>query len=221
MTASELRRAMAAGVLFVVLFVAGVVVGFGNAPNIKRHDTAATAASKYVAKLSDSGARTGIVIGAYLLILAAIAFVWFSRGLAQLMPSLGGTRLVGALGVLGAAAVAAGAVTNGAIAGAVGIGGEPVPSGDSARVVMDLAFPFIWLVFALTAAAMLAALAVRSPLLPPWLRYSAWLGVLGGIFGVFFTPLALPLLWLLVVAIVVAVRPVRRPAQAAVVSGPK
>jgi hypothetical protein len=207
MSVSELRRAMAAGIAFVVLLVVGVFVGFGNTPNVKSHDSAAVAAAKYVSKLSDSGARTGILVGAYLMILAAIAFVWFSRGLGQLMPTPAGARLVSGLGVLGAAGIAVGAITNAGIAGAVSFGDEPVPNGDSARAVMDLAFPLIGVVFALTCAALIAAIAVRGRVLPAWLRYTAWLGVLGGIFAVIFTPLVLPLLWFLIVAILVLARP--------------
>jgi hypothetical protein len=215
MSVSELRRAMAAGIAFVVLFVVGVLVMFGNSPTVKKHDSDAVTAAKYVAKLSDSGARHGLLIGAYLLLLSALAFVWFTRGLGQLMSSLAGTRLVDGLGVLGAAAIAAGAITSATFAGAVTFGDEQVPKdGDVIRALMDMSFPFLFVAFGLTVAAMLAAVAVRSRSLPAWLRYTAWLGVLGGILAVIFTPMVLPLLWCLVVAILVLARPTPRAAAA-------
>ena len=209
MTTGELRRAMSAGIGFVVLFVIGVFVSFGNSPDIKDHDSDAVAAAKYVTKLSDSGARTGILLGAYAVILSALLFVWFTRALARMVASPAAAQLIGALGVLGAAAMTAGAMTSAVMAGAVSFGGEPVPkNGDTIRVVMDLFFPFLFVVFALTSAAIATVVAVRgNPSLAAWLRYSAWLAVLGGIFAVIFLPMALVLLWYLAVAIVVLLRP--------------
>lgn len=72
---------MSAGVAFVVLFVAGARVIFGNNPNLNKHDSDAVVAAKYVAKLSSSSSRVGILVGAYLVALAALAFAWFSQGL--------------------------------------------------------------------------------------------------------------------------------------------
>lgn len=208
MTTAELRRAMAAGIAFVVLFVVGVFVTFGNSPDIKSSDTAHVAASKFVAKLSDSGARTGILVGAYILVVAAILFVWFSRALVQLAAPPAAARLISGLGVLGAAAISAGAMTSAVEAGSVSFGNEPVPqNGDAIRVVMELTFPFLFVVFALTSAAIAAVIAIRGQALAAWLRYSAWLAVLGGIFAVIFVPMALVLLWYLAVAIVAIIRP--------------
>jgi hypothetical protein len=55
MSVGQQRRAMVAGMGFVVLFVAGVIVNFGDTPEIKSSDTAATAAQKWVSELSSSG----------------------------------------------------------------------------------------------------------------------------------------------------------------------
>ena len=94
MTPAELRRAASAGIAFVVLFVVGVFVTFGNSPDIKKHDSDAVTAGKFVAKLSDSGARTGLLVGAYLLVAAALAFVWFSQALSQLVAAPAAARLI-------------------------------------------------------------------------------------------------------------------------------
>lgn len=210
MNQAEFRRSMSAGVAFVVLLVVGVFVGFGNGPTIKRHDSDATAAAKYVHTLSSSGHRTGILVGAYLVLLAGLAFVWFSQGLRSLVSTVAAGRLIAALGVLGAAALTAAAMTSAVVAGAVSFGHEPVPhDGDSIRVVMDLTFPFIGVVFALVSAALVATIAIRGRVgaLPTWLRYAAWLAVLGAIFAVIFFPILLLLLWYLVVAIIGVARP--------------
>jgi len=73
MKSGQLRRAMAAGIASVVLFVAGVFLNFGDTPNIKSSDTNAAAAQKWVTELSGSGHRAGLIVSAYLLILAGLA----------------------------------------------------------------------------------------------------------------------------------------------------
>jgi hypothetical protein len=101
-------------------------------------------------------------------------------------------------------------MTSAGFAGAMSFGNEPVPQdGDTIRVVMDLTFPFILVVFALVSAALLAVFAAdayRSGR-RDWIARTAWLGVLGGIFGVFFLTLVLPVLWYLAVAVTGAMRP--------------
>lgn len=209
---------MAAGIASIVLLVAGVFVTFGSSPNIKNSDSAATQARKYVETLSSSGHRAGIIIGAYLVVLAALAFVWFGQGIRARIASETAGRLVSALSVLGAAALTAGAMTSAVMAGAVAFGNEKVPSdGDTIRVVMDLFFPFIFVVFGLASAALIAVVAVvgRASALPDWMRYAAWVAVIGAIFGVVFFPLVLPLLWYLAFAITTMARP--RPAEVATV----
>lgn len=213
------RRSMAAGVVFVVLFVAGTLVSEGNAPTIGSNDSAAVAAGKYVAVLSSSGHRVGLLIGGYLLILAALAFIWFTAGLrARLAPTLG--HLVSGLGVLGAAAITTAAMTSAAIAGGVSFGGEPVPrDGETVRAVMDLTFPLLFVVFGLVSAALIAAVAISAKRadLPSWVLYSGWVAVIGCVFAVVFIPMVLPLLWYLAVAITGLTRPKRSsaPAQSA------
>ena len=71
---------MVAGIAFVVLFI-GFAVTIANSLDVKDTDSAAISAQKFITKLSDSGNRVGLLVGAYLVILAAIAFVWFVTGL--------------------------------------------------------------------------------------------------------------------------------------------
>jgi hypothetical protein len=207
MKSGQLRRAMAAGIAFVVLFVAGVFLNFGDTPNVKSSDSNAVAAQKWVTELSGSGHRTGLIVSAYLLILAGLAFLWFTVGLrAWLAPDPSAGRLVLGLGVLGATAMAAAAMAGASVAGSVSFGNEPVPlSGDAIRVVMGVFFPFLFVVFGLVSAALIATVAVvvvRTGVLPRWVAYTGWLAVLGSLAGVVFLPFVLPLLWYLVVSIV-------------------
>jgi uncharacterized membrane protein YhaH (DUF805 family) len=207
MNAQQVRRAMIAGVVFVGLFVAGVLVTFANSPEIKSTDTAASAAQKWLGEISDSGHRAGLIVGAYLLIIAAIAFVWFCSGLREWLGSSAGVgRAISSLGVLGAGAITVAAITGGAgIAGSITFGKDPVPqSGDAIRVVAEFFFPFLFVVFGLVSAALIATIAtsaMRDRALPRWLAYLAWIGVLGALGGVVFIPFVLPLLWYLAVAI--------------------
>lgn len=210
MSPAELRRSMCAGIAFVVLFVVGVFVTFGNSADIKGSDSEATAAGKYVDIVSSSSHRTGLVIGAYLLIAAGLAFIWFTVGLRSRLSSVSAGRLVSALGVAGAGAMMAGGISAADVAGAIAFGDQPVPKdGDAIMVVMNLADPLLLLVFPLVCAAIIATVAVhaRRSGLPAWLGYTGWLGVIGSIFAVIFLPMVLPLLWFLAVAIVVLMRP--------------
>jgi hypothetical protein len=197
---------MGAGVAFVALFVAGVLLNFGNTPEIKSSDTAATAALKWTVELSQSSHRVALLISGYMLIVAAITFVWFSNGLREwlkLGPSTG--RVISGLSVLGGGAIAAGALIGGAgIAGAVEFGENPLPSGDAIRATAELFFPFLFVIFGLASAALIATLTISAArgAIPSWLAYAGWVAVLGSIAGVVFIPFVLPLLWYLALAIV-------------------
>lgn len=204
MTGSELRRAMSAGIAFVVLFVVGVLVN--NSPNINSTDSDAVASAKFVAYVSDGGNRARLIVGGFLLVFAALAYVWFALGLrAWIGVQSAAGRLVSHLGVLGAGAMAAAAMASTAVAGPVLFGNEPVPrDGDVIRIVMDLAFPFLFVVFGLTSAALIAVVvvgAMRAATAPKWVIYTGWVAVLGSLGGVIFIPFVLPLLWYLAVAI--------------------
>jgi hypothetical protein len=220
MKSSELRRAMAAGIAFVVFFVAGVLLNFGDTPNIKSSDTNAVVAQKWVTELSGSGHRAGLLVSAYLLILAGLAFIWFTTGLrAWLAPDLAIGRIISSLGVLAAGAMAAAAMTGAAVAGSIAFGNNPVPqNGDAIRLVMEPFFPFLFVVFGLVSAALIATVAVavmRTGILPRWVAYTGWIAVLGSVAGVFFLPFVLALLWYLVVGIMGLIRASPTPAAVA------
>lgn len=210
MNIAAYRRSMAAGIVFVILFVAGAITSLFNAPELKSSDTAQTAAAKYHDVLSSSGHRAGLVIGAYLLILAGIAFIWFVNGLRSRLEAAEPTdaiapRVLSGLAVFGAGALAAGGMASAVVAGAVSADSEPVPaSGDAMRIVMDMAFPFVFVVFGLVSAALILTLvvtALRNDTFPRWVVHTGWLGALGSVLGIMFTPMVLPMLWYLAVGI--------------------
>jgi hypothetical protein len=198
---------MFAGIGFVVLFVAGVVLTFSDTPEIKESDTAQTAAQKWVTEFSTSGHRVGIIVGAYVLLVAAIAFVWFCNGLRErLSLSVGAGRIVSGLSVLGAGVIAVATMFGGAsVAGGVEFGENPLPSGESLRTGAEPFYPLLFVAFGIVSAAIIVTIAVsaaRAGTLPRWLAYAGWLGALGSILGVIFFPVVLALLWYLAVAIV-------------------
>jgi hypothetical protein len=207
MKPGQLRRAMVAGIAFVVLFLVGVILNFSNTPETKSSETSAAVAQKWVSYLSSSSHRTSLLVSGYLLILAGLAFVWFTIGLrAWLARDAAVGRLISNLGVLGAGAMAAAAMGGTAVAGGVAFGNEAVPqSGDAIRVVMGMFYPFLFVVFGLTSALLIATVAVtarRNGALPRWLAYAGWLAVLGCLAGVFGPPFILVVLWYLAVSIV-------------------
>ena len=145
-------------------------------------------------------------MSAYLLILAGIAFIWFTTGLrAWLAPDLAIGRIISSLGVLAAGAMAAAAMVGAAVAGSIAFGNNPVPqNGDAIRIVMELFFPFLFVVFGLVSAALIATVVVtvkHTGVLPRWVAYTGWIAVLGSLAGVFFLPFVLALLWYLVLGI--------------------
>lgn len=128
-------------------------------------------------------------------------------------------RVVSAIAVLGATAIAAGVIISATVAGAELAGGEVLPAGDTIGAVMDMFVPLILVVFGLAAAVISATLtvaAMRSKILPSWLAYTGWLAVVGALAAGVFLPFALTMLWLLAVAIHGLVRPpvADRPAAA-------
>jgi len=215
MRVSAFRRSMIAGIVFVPLFVFGAFFSL-DGPEIKSSDSADVGAQKWAHWLTTSSNRTEHLLGAYLLIIAGLAFVWFCLGLRARLEQAGPAeaftaRFVAALGVLGAGAMAAAAITAAVIPGAVNFGGEKAPTnGDAAHWIMDMTFPFLFVVFALVAVALAATVNIatlRSRAWPRWVAHTGWLAVLGGIAAVIFLAMVLVLLWVLAVAINGTARP--------------
>jgi hypothetical protein len=221
MTARFARWADAAGIAFVVLFVVGALTAFGPQPTFKKHDSPTVVAARVFHVYGSGGKRAQMVIGAYLMVLSALALIWFATGLRARMvaagrPEGGSPRLMFGFAVLGASVVVASALALATVAGSYTFGNEPLPTNaDAIRVVSDFGTAILLVGFGLTSAALIAAVTVaawRSARLPRWLTFGGVLGVLGGILAVGFIPMVLVLFWFLAVAIVGLRRPMPSPA---------
>jgi hypothetical protein len=200
---------MIAGIVFVILFVVGAILTT-NSPTTHSSDTASAIDQKWITWLSSSGHRAQHLVGGYLLVLAALAFIWFCQGLRTrvdlLTPGeLITGRLIAGFSVLAAGGIVAAAMTSAVIPGSVIFGGEKAPTGgDAAHWINELTFPFLFVVFGLASAAIIASVVLasrRSGALPRWALGLGWVGVLGSIAGVIFIPMVLPMIWYLAIAI--------------------
>ncbi|MGH3745585.1 MAG: hypothetical protein ACRDTP_12065 [Mycobacteriales bacterium] len=211
MNARAQRWPMVAGMAFGVLTVVGIFTQFSGLPDYdgdKDSDTAI--AQKVHSALASSGDRMAVIVGAYVLFVAAVALICFALGLRGRLLAHAPDRtvaasLVGGAGLLGGIALAFGGALNALVPGAIAFGGDPVPaasSADSIRFLTQLGTPMLLLVFPLAMAVLAAAVSVcalQGVGLPRWLGYAGWLAVLGGVFGTLFLPIGLVVLWALVV----------------------
>lgn len=199
------------GIAFVVLFVAGFLV-FTTPNTSKAKDTV-----KWQNWWSDSGHRTTAVIGAYLMVLGLLAFVWFLSNLRDRLPSGGG--LVVTFGSIFVAMGLVSALVRAAIPGGKIFADTPVPvHSEFARQFDNIGAAILFVAGGLAAGAFLIALsylARQSGLLPGWLTIAGFVvGVLQLAAGLFF-PFVLFFLWVLVAAIIL----VRRSGATAPASG--
>ena len=191
------------GIAFFVLFVVGFVV-FPTPDNGK--DTA-----KWARWWTDGGHRAGAVVGAYLMVLGVLAFVWFMWGLNQRLREPNGVMITFGSLFVGLALVSA--LIRAAIPGGKVFGDTPVPAGaDLARQLDNTGFALLLVAGALAAGAFVATasyLARRDAILPGWLTISGYVvAVLQLVAGLFF-PFVLFPLWVLVVSIVLLRRTAR------------
>lgn len=206
MSVASVRAGMLSGVACALLLFFGASLMFGSTPDTS-NKSADEVAQKWATWIDDSGHRTAALIGGFLVILAAIALVWFACTLAGRLAR--GSQVLIGFAILAAAGLAVGAAGPLALTGGHAFGDDPVPTdGNVIWFVFSLAFPLILAVFGLAASAFIATVAVVGRrMLPMWLVVFGWIAVLGGIFAVAFIPVVLILLWLIAAGIYGAVRP--------------
>jgi len=209
------RWAALAGVAYVVLFVVGVILTFGNSPD------SGSAPAKIIAYYSDSGHRDRMNIGWALGALGVFFFLWFLSALRQ-----GVRRLEADDGFLTGLTTIGGVVyaTLSLAALAVDAGIRTMSDDTYHHTVypglIHAADDVSWVlhasggagVGAMIIAASLAALRARA--VPTW---AGWLGILAGILGlllIVFFPWFVVAIWILVASIGMFLRAGREPRAA-------
>jgi hypothetical protein len=185
------------GIAFVVLFVIGFIV-FPEPSSNK--DTA-----KWQGWWADSGHRTGAIIGAYLMVLGVLAFVWFAGNLRVRFQDRNRGGLMFAFGSLFSGIAFVSTMVRASIPGAKQFGNTPVPAGDFARQFDQIGFGLLLVAGALCAGVFVALasfLARGSRTLPGWLTTAGYVVAVLQLLAAFFFPFALFPLWVLVTSIV-------------------
>jgi hypothetical protein len=191
------------GIAFFVLFVVGFLVI--PTPN------SGTDTAKWARWWNDSGHRTGAVVGAYLIVVGLLAFVWFMWDLNQRLREPSGVMIT-----FGSLFVGLGLVSTlirAAIPGGKIFGDTPVPAGaDLARQFDNIGFAVLLVAGALAAGAFTATasyLARRDAILPGWLTITGYVVAVLQLAAGLFLPFVLFPLWVLVVSIVLLRRSAR------------
>ncbi|HSS08377.1 MAG TPA: hypothetical protein VLL25_00735 [Acidimicrobiales bacterium] len=191
------------GIAFVVLFVAGFVI-FPVPSSNKAKDTL-----KWQQWWNDSGHRAGAIIGAYLIVLGVLAFVWFAWNLRLRLQDRDRLQdrsgLMFTFGSLFAGIALVSVMVRASIPGAKQFGSTPVPAGDLARQFDQIGFGLLLVAGALCAGlfvALASFLARRTGTLPGWLTIAGYVIAVLQLAASFFFPFVLFPLWVLVAAIV-------------------
>ena len=170
--ADRWRRWMpASGIVFGILFVVGLLMN--NLPSGTDAEVNA-----FYAKSSN---RIVTVVSAYVLVVAALAFLIFLVDVRRRLRSTAGgdsawTDVSFVSGLMFVAALLVAGVTFASVAGNIQFGGDPQPAADVARQVPELADPILVVAGALAAALLVAStsvVALQTGILPRWL---GWLG---------------------------------------------
>jgi Domain of unknown function (DUF4386) len=196
------------GIAFVVLFVVGFII-FSTPDDNKN-------TAQWARWWTDSGHRASAIIGAYLMALGVLAFVWFAWTLRERVGEGGG--LMFTFASIFAAIALVSTLLRAAIPGGKVFGNTPVPAGgDLARQFDNIGFAALLVAGALAAGVFVALasyLASRSGVLPGWLTIAGYVAAALQLVATFFFPFILFFVWVLIAAIVL----VRRGAPASVTS---
>jgi hypothetical protein len=187
------------GIAFVVLFVAGFL-SFPTPDDNKN-------TAEWARWWTDSGHRAGAIVGAYLMVLGVLAFVWFAWSLRDRLGE--GSGLMLTFASLFAAVALVSAMMRATIAGGKVFGETPVPSGDLARQFDGIGFGLLLVAGALAAGlfvALASHLARRSGALPGWLTVAGYVVAALQLVATFFFPFILFFLWVLAASIVLVSR---------------
>lgn len=190
-----------AGIVFVILFVAGFLVM--NTPDTDDPLT------KIKAFYDDGGNRAQIIISYYLLVLSAIFFFWFLASLRARLLAVEGppgrlTSITFGSGLVFAALLLVGASCFAFIAGEITFGDVKNINPELERILPDLGYPILLIGGMFAAIAMIDAtsiLIVRTGFVPKWIGWFGFATAIGLLFAFFFVPMILLVLWVLFLSV--------------------
>ena len=203
------RSAPIAGIAFVVLYVVGMIV----AKTPDSGDPAETIAAYYPDSKSH---RVWMIVSAYVLIGAAMLFLWFLSGVRSRLRAAEGDDGTLSTFAFGAGVVFVGLLSVGALAlasvpASMSFAENKIPTGaDTIQLADSLGYGAILVGAMLSAAVMIFTISIatlRTAALPKW---SAWVGILAAIallFAVIWIPQIALLIWTLCVSGAMLARP--------------
>jgi hypothetical protein len=191
-----------AGVLYVVLFVIGVILEAAGAPN------GDDAPAKVIAWYSDSGHRDRIAIGWIVAGLGIFFFIWFLAALRRAVDAVDGEGILATVTSLGGAIYAALAFAALGLDMAIRTMSDDTYRHEVFPELIHAAGDASYVIYATGAAglgAMIIAASVAFMWAGAWPRWAGWLGVFAGLCAiaaiVFLTQFVF-LLWILIVSLV-------------------
>jgi hypothetical protein len=201
---------MTAGIAFPILVAVGASLVLNDTPDTpdkSASNRGALYAQGWLKLIDDKGNRVKIIVGCALLIVAALALIWFAAALRERFATRPGNPMF-AFAVVGAVALIGAIAGPLAVTGGRSFGSDPAPAdGTVIWFVFSTIFPFLLVGFGFAATAFIAALLLTTRgSLPTWLVAFGWLAAVAGVLGVLFLPLILLLLWFLALAIYGLVR---------------
>lgn len=194
-------------VAYVVLFLVGLFAGGGGAGD---------SPEEYVAYYADAGNRSKEFLIFFILVAAALVFLWFLAGLRGILARAEGegarwTALAFAAGVASATLFLAAAALFVAPAGSAGEESFREVNPSAANIVGNAGYAMF--VCSVMVAGMLvfatSIVALRTLVLPRWLALAGFVVAAVLLFAVVFFPVFLWLAWMLAVGIVLIIRSAR------------
>jgi hypothetical protein len=173
----------------------------------------------------DRGNRVSQIVGGYLGILSAFAFLWFGHALVTRLGARrdGGdllTSVARSAATLFTAMLILSMLVEIAVSAALEIGDVDTPdTADFGIQFEQLAFGILLVAGCLSASVFIGTtteLARQEKMLPTWLIWAGFGAAVALLFGLLFFPVVLIPLWVLVVAVVMLVRPATQVADVAV-----
>jgi hypothetical protein len=197
------RWAGLGGVLYVVLFIGGVILAFSGSPN------GDSAPSKVVSYYGDSGHRDKINFGWLAVILGVFFFLWFLGGLRQVLRRVDGDGFLTTVATFGGAVYATTTLVGMSLNAGIKTMSDDTYHHQVFPSLIHAADDAGYVIHAsggVAAGAMIiaASLAAMGAALIP--RWAGWVGVVFGILGVFsifFFPQFLVAIWILVAGVLV------------------